>query len=211
MGADGPMCRAPKQRPGWLVLISAVMLISAARLGLAGLYVLTNDQPGGTQTALVLTVEDAAARTVELAANNLVARHASLLRAQAAVQIALALLLLYVASALFSLDARGRWLALTAAWAGVAYHVVGVVFGLALLRPELLRVAPEVVKQLADGGEASAIGEVLLTALPLLSVALPVIPSLFGFAFSGLILLFFGGRRGRVLYGYEPEPQQSEP
>lgn len=196
------MTRAPKHRPAWLVLVAAIMLISAARLGLTGLFVFSDDEPtAATRTALVVSAEDAAAKTVELASQAVRDHHAGLLRLHAGFQVVVALFLLYVAAAVFSLDPNGRWLALLAAWVGVVYHVVNVVFGLTVLRPEIMRVAPDVVAQVATGGAASPAGEVLLPALRALSVALPVMTGLFGLAFSGLILVFFGGRRGRAFYG----------
>ena len=209
MGAEGPVLRAPKQRPAWLVMIAAIMLISAARLSMAGLFTLTDNEPAAiSQTALVVTPEDAAAKTVELASSSVKASHKGLLRAQAAGQVALALFLLYVTAAVFSLDPRGRTLAILAAWVGALYHLAGMVLSLLVLRPAIMQVAPKVVAEMASGASPSALGADLLTALRALSVLLPVLTALFGLGFSALILFFFGGRRGRAFYGYEAGPQQ---
>ncbi len=199
------MTRAPQHRPAWLVLVAAIMLISAARLGLTGLFVFSDDQPTSTtRTALVVSAEDAAAKTVELASQAVRERHAGLVRLHAGLQVVVALFLLYVAAAVFSLDPNGRWLGLLSAWVGVVYHVVNTVFGLTVLRPEIMRVAPDVVAQVAAGDGASPVADVLLPALRALSVALPVMTGVFGLAFSGLILVFFAGRRGRDFYGAKP-------
>lgn len=206
MAADGPKPRAPQHRPTWMVLVAAIMLISAARMGLAGLFALIDQAQTGTQTALVVSAEDAASRAVELAVKAVRERHDGLVRAQAAVQVAVALLLLYVVAAVFTLDPRGRRLALLAAWVSVIYHLANVAFGLLVLRPAIVEVAPEVVAQIAVAGEAAT--DLLLPTLRALAVALPVMTGIVGLLFSLLIFVFFGGSRGRTLYGLEADSRE---
>lgn len=195
--------RAPQTRPTWLVLVAAVMLMSAIRLGLSGLYTLRGEDVSAPEVpALVVSVEDAAAKTVALAMARVWQGHGALVRGHAVLQLLVALFIFYVVAAVFSLDPRGRRLALSAGWTGVLYHLGNAVFGLLVLRPEIMAVAPGVVAQVT-AGEGGGL-DVLLPTLAALSWALPVVTAAFGILFSGLVLAFFGGRRGRVLYGLEP-------
>lgn len=208
MAADGPTPRAPQHRPTWLVLVAAIMVISAARMGLVGLLSFTDQEPSSApQTALIVSAEDAAARAVDLAMKAVRAGHPTLVQAHAVAQVAISLLLLYVVAAVFTLDARGRRLALWAGWVGVLYHVGNVIVGLAVLRPAIMNVAPTVVAQLGASPETPGL-DYLVPALRALSVALPLMTGAAGLAFSAIVLTLFGGRRGRILYGLEPQPPQ---
>lgn len=201
------MPRAPQHRPPWLVLVAALMLISATRLGLSGLLTLAGDgAASSSQTALVVSPEEAAAKAVESAMQRVEQTHGRAVKAHASLQIGIALLILYVVSAVFTLDPRGRALALVAGWVGVSYHVANAVFGILILRPEILRAAPEMVAQLSAASAGAKADGTVLSTFRALSVVMPVLAAVFGIMFCAIILVFFGGRRGRRLYGLETAP-----
>lgn len=204
------LARAPQHRPPWLVLVAALMLMSATRLGLSGLLTLRG-QPGvvPAQSNAAIPAEEAPAKAIEVAMQRVEQRHPLLVKALAGFQLGIAMLVLYVVASIFTLDPRGRMLALLAAWVGVLYHAVNAVFGLAVVRPEILRVAPELARRLSSTISGSSAGEVEAT-IKALAVIMPLVTALFGILFCVVIMAFFGGRRGRRLYGLEdaaPVPQ----
>ena len=203
-GARGPSPRAPQHRPPWLVLVAAFMLISAARLGLSGILTLTGDGAvSSSQTALVISPEEAAAKAVEAAMQRVEQTHGPAVKTHAVAQVAVALLILYVVASVFTLDPRGRKLALLAGWVGVGYHLANAMFGILVLRPEILRVAPQMVARLSAALPGGKVDEPMLNTFRALSVVMPLLAAGFGIMFCAVILVFFGGQRGRRLYGLE--------
>jgi hypothetical protein len=207
MGARGPMPRAPQHRPPWLVLVAALMLISATRLGLSGLLTLSgNGTSAAGSTALVVSPEEAAAKAVEEAMQRVEQNHSRAVKAHAVVQIGIALLVLFVVSAVFTLDPRGRKMALIAGWVGVSYHVANAVFGIILLRPEILRMAPAILAKLSSSLPGGKVDPAMIGTFRVLSIIMPLLAAGFGIMFCAVILVFFGGKRGRLLYGLEAAP-----
>lgn len=129
--------------------------------------------------------------------------HGPAVKTHAAAQVAVALLILYVVASVFTLDPRGRKLALLAGWVGVSYHLANAMFGILVLRPEILRVAPQVMARLSAALPGGKVDEPMLTTFRALSVAMPLVAAGFGIMFCAVILVFFGGQRGRRLYGLE--------
>jgi hypothetical protein len=206
-GARGPLPRAPQHRPTWLVLVAALMLMSATRLGLSGLLTLTGNGGGaGGSNALVVSPEEAAAKAVESAMQRVEQSHGRAVKAHACIQVGIALLVLLVVSSVFTLDPRGRSMALVAGWVGVAYHLANAMFGLVILRPEILKMAPAMVAKLSGSIPGANADDAMLSTIKVLSIVMPVMAAGFGIMFCVLILVFFGGRRGRQLYGLEPAP-----
>lgn len=201
------MPRAPQHRPPWLVLVAALMLISATRLGLSGLLTLSGSgSAAGGSTALVVSPEEAAAKAVESAMQRVEQTHSRAVKTHAVVQIGIALLVLFVVSAIFTLDPRGRKMALVAGWVGVSYHLANAAFGIAILRPEILRMAPQMIAKLSAAAPGAKIDDAMLGTFRVLSIMMPLLAAGFGIMFCVVILVFFGGQRGRRLYGLEAAP-----
>lgn len=129
--------------------------------------------------------------------------HRVAVRVEAAAEVAVSLLALYAAAAVLSRDRHGRALTLLVAAVGIAYQVGTLLVYLPVLRayaelggdPRLALVAnatdiePRSAEEIAA---ALSAGLVMTTGLAVL---------------GGVVLIaYFGGRRGRVLYGLVPPP-----
>jgi hypothetical protein len=123
---------------------------------------------------------------------------------QAAARLALALVFLFAVAAVFSDDPRGRRASVLAAWAGMALHVGSGVFVLTVVRggvadavPVLQQVA---AKAHARTGDAPPTAATLAQLASTLMIQVPLLAAALGVLFSVLLLVTFGGRRGRLFY-----------
>jgi hypothetical protein len=129
--------------------------------------------------------------------------HARSIRHNALASLPVALLMLFAAAATMSRDRRGRNIALAAAWTSIVYQVTTLPFIVPLMRDYALQAAPLRVRQFAlhhTAADAATFTPELVTNL---FTALPVLGAAFGIAGSLVLIRYFGGRRGRVLYGLE--------
>jgi hypothetical protein len=197
---------APPPRPRWMVVLVALMLVSGARLFLSALMTLQTLQGRPTTVAvepLSAVDDEALSRTFEAAMDRAYPRAAA---TYAAAKLVVALMLLFAVAAVLTHDRRGRRAAMIAAWAGILYNVGNAAFMLIVVRRGALAAAPVLAEALVKrhGAAAPAISEVTAMVGNVM-VVIPVLLALFGIAFSLVILAFFGGRRGRVFYGLEPQ------
>ncbi|HTA19126.1 MAG TPA: hypothetical protein VK989_07520 [Polyangia bacterium] len=203
--AFGPRrAKSPERRPPWLVLLSSftlvyggVMLVSsldALRDPRAGTHFPVRQAMTEPQEALLRQIVDVGAR--------IAAEHARAIRFNAAAALPVGLLLLFAAAATMSRDRRGRQFTLLAAWVGIAYQILSATLTFPLIRQYAREAAPQLaqlVAMQAGGPAANATPEVAaqaVIAFPLFTTALSILGSL-------VLVRYFGGRRGRVLYGLE--------
>lgn len=134
--------------------------------------------------------------------------HVSRVRTEAMLEVVLALFALYATAAILSRDRHGRVLALSVGALGIIYQVGTLPVYLPLMR-DYAESSSDLLAQVIfqSAGQVSAltpaeIAHRLRTAIeggPILSAAVWVVGSLVLFA-------FFGGRRGRALYGIGGPP-----
>jgi hypothetical protein len=120
--------------------------------------------------------------------------------------VLLALMLLFAVAAVWSSDPRGRAAALVAAWAGIAYHIGEAVYLSVVVRAGLRAAAPTLVTMVAAGGGQTFTVEQMASAVNLVVLTLSAVTAVVGISFSIVVLVFFGGRKGRLFYGLEQQP-----
>jgi hypothetical protein len=135
-----------------------------------------------------------------------VARHQRALRAGAVASIVAALALLYAAAAVLSRDRHGRRAILAAAWLGIAYQAVSLAVVVPLAQDYVSSCASYIVEQARTSKEprVAADPQAVVTQVRVAVVGIPVVLALLGVGGSAILIWYFGGRRGRRLYGLEP-------
>jgi len=201
--AFGPRhARSPEHRPPWLVLLSSFTLIYGGVMLVSGLDALRDPRAAThfpTRQALTPAQEELLRQIVDVGAR-IAATHVRAIRANAAAALPVGLLLLFAAAATMSRDRRGRQVTLAAAWASILYQLVSLALTLPLIRQYAREAAPQLAQLVAlqaDG--AAATPEVAAQAV----VVFPVLTTALAVAGSLVLIRYFGGRRGRILYGLE--------
>jgi hypothetical protein len=133
--------------------------------------------------------------------------HQRSLRLLATGAVVVALVMLYAAAAALSRDRRGRAVALAAAWLGIGYQLASLPVYLPIAH-DYAEVSTPLLLQRMEAekapGSPSTPPETAAAVARASAVAVPVGSALIGIAGSVVLIGFFGGRRGRVLYGLEP-------
>jgi hypothetical protein len=198
---------APKHRPSWMVLLSSLMLIYGGLLLVWGLTALRDPQSIARPPAVepLSTADQAFAQQLTAVNARVITAHGPTVRALGSASLALALLMLYAASATLSRDRRGRGAAIAAGWTGIVYQVATLPLVLPLAREYAMASAPLLAQKVAaEQGSAGPPAESVTALAQTFLVSMPVALSLLGITGSVILLIYFGGRRGRVLYGIEP-------
>lgn len=224
-GQVGPL--PPSARPTWLLVLSSIMLIYGGLLLVSGLTALRDPvsavrMPVGQalppeRQALARQLSDTGARVI--------ARHVGGIRVRAVASLVVALLMLYAAAAAMSRDRHGRRVTLVAAWFGIAYQLGTLPLVVPIVREYASESAPMlaelVVAETAKAkAEMAAAGEKaegdatvgqhppdaasVAKAMQSVFVGTLVMIALLGVFVSLLLIHYFGGRRGRTLYGLGP-------
>lgn len=201
----------PTYRPTWVLIMASVMLMAGGYSLVAGLLklrdpaiVLTmgNHDAAGSEAELQLNRRLAAARAAA------VAPHERKVQIEAVFEVVLALFTLYATAAVWLRDRNGRALALGVGAAGIVYQLGTLPVYLSLMRDYAARGADllaQVIIQSAAAGTTPDHGEVT-SRLRSAIVGGPVVVTVISIAGSLVLLAFFGGRRGRALYGIDGPP-----
>lgn len=207
--ATTPTPSAPTARPVWLRTLTLLMVLLASHLGFQGAGSLSADADPPADTAVVLTGNEARLRAFRLATSIMLENHPLPVRTHAWMQVLLAGVLLFAVAAIFTRDPRGRRLAIGAAWLVGGYQIAHTAFSILIERPALLTVLPPLVEQLAHHGELGkdAVKDVQ-QGMALATLIGPIVFLAAGLALSAVMLVFFAGRRGRILYGLEKPTEQ---
>jgi hypothetical protein len=200
---------APRHRPTWLVVLSSLALMYGGLLLVSGLSALRDPQAAARlPVARPLPAdEEAFSRKLVEAGAQVVATHARAIRGRAAASVLLALLLLYGAAAALARDRHGRAVTLAAAWTGIAYQLMSLPVIIPMVRDYARASAPLLAAMVvADrGGGAEAPSPEAVTGLvQSLMIGIPLVTAAVGIAGSIVLIAYFGGRRGRTLYGLAP-------
>lgn len=220
-GAGAPARRqpsSPKTRPTWLVVLSSLTLVYGGMTLVSGLNALADPMaaarlPPGQAMA---PAQEALTRQLADAGLQILTGHLRGIRVRAAGALILALALLYSAAAALARDRHGRTVTLLAAWLGIAYQLGSLPVLIPIARDYAAVTAPllagamatDVVKPAADAGTAQAAEppkpEAVARIMRSVFVGIPILTALVGIAGSVLLLVYYGGRRGRALYGLTP-------
>jgi hypothetical protein len=207
----------PSPRPAWVVVLGGVMLLFAFHLFLGGLSglsggpapALSGGEGGPTAAGL-----DPAVAALRQALMEAAARVDGIkLRAHAASQVVLAIVLLFAVAAIATNDRRGRTASLAAAWVGIAYHLGSAAFFVFVVRAGLLAAPGWLDGAVASHGgpDPVRLRQELLSSTSTLLLLLPITLSLLGIGFSLILMRYFGGPRGRAFYGVLAIEMPSQP
>jgi hypothetical protein len=206
---SGEASRQPTRRPRWVTVLAVLMLLAGARLFLGSLTDLHRMVTGRSMAEVHLDgLADADQEVLirgQLALDEAVDRaHPVAAWVQAAARLALALVFLFAVAAVFSDDPRARLASVLAAWAGMALHVSSGVFVLAVVRGGMADVVPVLqqvaAKAHARTGDAPSAPVDLAQLASTLVIQVPLLSAALGVLFCVLLLVTFGGRRGRLFY-----------
>jgi hypothetical protein len=203
------------ERPVWVVVLAVAMLLFGGQLLLGGLTILRGFSQEVVRTpeagaGAVHEPAGAAAALADMQAlrSSLAQAHPVAVRMNALSKIALGMLLLFAVAAVFSSDARARGVTLLAAWLGIGYQISDAIFLFVVVRQGMVAAAPTLLATLAASQGAGGGGATPPSVQDLLSAADLIIvgTGLPGLLFSVLLLVYFGGRRGRAFFGSQREP-----
>ncbi len=194
------------RRPVWLSVMSAAMLVYAGMSLVDALSLLRRPQ-----AATAAAIEDVARATGQVEAARrlagvsqaVVAAHPVAVRLEAGATAVVALLTLFAVAAIFSRDRRARRATLAAGWAGIIDQLGALPFAVAMARRAAEAGAPVLQHVLAQNGkEMPGLAPADVTAaLRAAVIMMPVLRAGMGIAWSLALLIFFGGRRGRAVFG----------
>ncbi|HET6149100.1 MAG TPA: hypothetical protein VFH68_16300 [Polyangia bacterium] len=226
LGAPAPI--APTHRPPWLLILSSITLVYGGLMLVSGLTALRNPAAAAKFpiTRPLAPEEEALTRELMAVSGQIVARHSGAIRARAAVSMVVALFMLYSAAAALSRDRHGRAATLLAAWLGIAYQVATLPLVIPIASDYAEASAPILVRMVAadnpepasDKGKATGAApstaagdksdpprpEALASFTQTVFLGVPIATAVLGVLGSLLLIAYFGGRRGRALYGLPP-------
>jgi hypothetical protein len=201
---EPPRAKAPDHRPPWLVLLASLTLIYGGVLLVSSLEALRDPRTAAhlPVTRAMTPAEEEIARQLVDVGTRVAVAHARSIRGNAAASLPVALLMLFAAAAALSRDRRGRQIALVAAWTGIVYQLATLALTFPIVRDYATEAAPllaRLVALQADGPEAGATPEMVSKVV----MAFPVLTTAVAIGGSLVLIAYFGGRRGRALYGLE--------
>ena len=141
-----------------------------------------------------------AARKLEPILDGIVDRNRAALRADAIASIAFGLFTLYAVAAVLSRDRNGRRLALLTATSGIAFQLAELPLKMHIAKQTVAAggaADPRVIRAARRGRGGAAEAEVDAGARTRSRRCWPLV----GVGWCVLLLVYFGGRRGRELYG----------
>ena len=203
--------QAPTDRPTWVLILSSVMLLAGGYSLVAGLLKLRDPtvvlsvgmtDVAGSDAAVQLNRRLAAARAAA------VLPHLSTVRTEATLEVVLALFTLYATAAIVSRDRHGRALALGVGALGIIYQVGTLPVYLSLMHDYAER-SSDLLAQviLQSAGQTSTLTPAEIAGrLHSAIVGGPILVAAVGVLGSLVLFAFFGGRRGRALYGMDGPP-----
>ena len=159
-----------------------------------------------TESALTLKKELVEARAA------VIAPHRRAIQVEAVASILLALLALYATAAVLSRDRHGRKLVLWVAALAILYHLGSLPVYVTLMRDYADQSGTLLARAVLQGNSTLANEsnpEELAGRLRSGIVAGTVVMTMMGVLGSLVLLTYFGGRRGRALYGLEGSVQPS--
>ncbi len=201
-----PRAQPPTHRPIWMVVLAATMLLFGGGELVGGLLALRDP---GARNAIRNVARppgaEEAARKLEPILAGIVDRNRLALRADAIASAAYGLFMLYAVAAVLSRDRNGRRLALTTAIVGIAFLLAELPLKMRIARQTVAAGGFLLLESFSAAGAGAGRTEAeLIAAFNMITALLALI----GIGWCALLLVFFGGRRGRELYGVPRNPQR---
>ena len=184
----------PTHRPVWMVVLAATMLLSGG-LNLVGGLLMVRD-PLSVELRYLHSLAsgpaaEEALKKAEPILRKIHERHRVGLRVDAIASIAFGLFTLYAVAAVLSRDRNGRRLALLTAVLGIVYQLGELPLSIQIPRERAAEAGPLLAEINGAGGEAAGRWQAEFAV---------------GVGWCALLLVYFGGPRGRELYGLPRRP-----
>jgi len=189
-----------------MIVLAATMLLFGGGELVGGLMALRD--PGARNAIRNVPrppAAEEAARKLEPILAGIVDRNRAALRADAIASIAFGLFTLYTVAAVLARDRHGRRLALLTALSGMAFQLAELPLKMHIAKQTVAAGGALLLESFsaAGAGVGRTEGEVI-AALNMIAAALALI----GVGWCVVVLVYFGGRRGRELYGLPRSPQR---
>lgn len=201
------------------------MLVLASVMLMAGGYFLVNGLGKLRDPAMVLstTANEVADTEAEMQLNHRLAGvraaaltpHRRMVKVEAVFEVLLAIYALYATAAVLSRDRRGRALSMGVGALGIVYHVATLPVYVSLMH-DYAGLGADLLAQmmiLRAGGTTTLNAGEIASGLRSAIVGMPILVSVISAGGSAILLAYFGGRRGRALYGVDgpPTPPPTQP
>lgn len=199
--------QAPTHRPTWLTMLTSAMLVYGGITLVSALIMLREPKAMSVMAIANMarpTEPPETMRKLERLSDELCARHRGEIRAGALVSLGLGLLTLYAVAAILSRDPSGRRLAMITAWVGIVYQIGSVPLGVVMARQAAADGGPVLAQVVIDSGRQPP--GFTAAELPHLMIVPAILAAVLGVISCLVLLAFFGGRRGRALYGLDRPP-----
>lgn len=187
-----------------MIVLAATMLLFGGLTLVSGLFII-RDPAAVTHRTIRnearAPAADEAVRKLEPVLDAIIARHRAALRVDAIASIAFGLLTLYAAAAVLSRDRHGRLLAVLTAVFGIAYQLAALPLSTRIARETVAAAGPLLAEIMMTTGEGAGRTQAELLAKLDSATAPAVLLTALGVGWCLLLLVYFGGRRGRELYG----------
>ena len=196
--------QAPSNRPVWLVVLALAMLLFGSLTLVEGLLTIRDPKALARLTLRDVAMtpsQEEVVRKIATIDDGIIARHRSALRLNAGFSIGFGLWTLYATAAVLSRDRNGRRLALMTAVLGATHRLVMLPLVVTVAREAAEATAP-LLAELAGG--AGSAGNSLAEVAHRMVIKRQIISAAVGIGWWLLVFLYFGGRRGRELYGLPP-------
>jgi hypothetical protein len=199
----------PRHRPTWLVVLSSLALMYGGIHLVWGLSWLRDPRAAVPKTPPITRPlppdQEALITRLDAVATQVSTEHARAIRACAGGSLLLAAALLYAAAAALTRDRHGRTIMLAAAWLGITYQLATLPVTLAIARDRVRYGGPATIELLAAASGVTAdlptAADEKVAIARSLAVVEQVVGAAAGIASSVVLITYFGGRRGRLLYG----------
>jgi hypothetical protein len=203
--------QAPTHRPTWVLVLSSLMLVTSGSSLASGLMRvqdpatalrMDSTNVNNSEAELQLNQRLAAVRTATVSA------HRRALRLDGMAEIALSLFGLYATAAVLARDRHGRRLALAVGALVIVYRLGSLPVYLALTRDYAERGAELMTEALLQNPafHTDLSSADLTLGLKATMVNLPIAVAAVCIAGAVILMAYFGGKRGRALYGISAPP-----
>jgi len=207
-----PQAQAPGVRPPWVTVMASMMLLYGGLTLMSALVTLR--EPKAAAVLAIESVSHSATqpdlqRQVDAINQVILARYRQAIRVGALISVGVALFILYAVAAILSRDRHGRVLALYTAGVGIIYELGGLPYGVAIARLAAVDGAPILAKAFIESGRqppGTSPAELAARLHPAI-IAPTIFTALLGVGWCVAMLIYFGGRRGRTVYGLEAPPR----
>jgi hypothetical protein len=196
--------QAPTNRPAWMIVLALAMALFGSVTVVEGLMTIRDPKAMARMTLRDVAMtpsQEEVARKLATVADAIMARHRTAVRLHGGFSIVFGLWTLYATAAVLSRDRNGRMLALATAVLGTAHRLAVLPFVIGVAG-EVADATGPLLTELAGG--AGSAGASLAEAAQRMVIRSLVISAAVGIGWWVLVFSYFGGRRGRELYGLPP-------